>query len=129
MTETNIPGSPLVIPGPDSPCELWRTYFTRLKQEVGRENAKTLWLVTWGEVGSAYCTTNADFNRWLQRNNIDVSNAANRAVADVNQIGSNILGLGKNFTKVLSIGIPIASGIVLVILLLVLYRRMKGVAT
>ena len=41
MTETNIPGSPLVIPGPDSPCELWRTYFTRLKREVGRENAKT----------------------------------------------------------------------------------------
>ena len=128
MAEANIGDKTFLIPDKGSPCDLWRTYFDHLKRETGRENARNIWLLTWAQNGSASCTTNSDFNRWLSRNGIDVSNAATRAVADVGKIGSNILGLGKNLTKMLSVGIPIASGVLLIIVVIILVRKARTLA-
>ena len=123
MAEIKIGEKVILIPESGSECEHWRIYFDQLRSELGRENARTIWLVTWGKNGSDFCTTNANFNRWLSRNGIDVSNAATRAVADVSKIGSNLLGLGKNLTKMLYIGIPIASGILLLVIVFFLIRK------
>ncbi len=114
-----------LIPQQNDPCELWRTYFTQLKKAVGKENAKMIWLVTWSKNGNSSCTTGADFNRFLKQNQIDVSSAATRAVADVSAMGSNVLGLGKALTKMLSIGIPIALAAILVVILVVLFKTAK----
>ena len=110
------------IPESGDPCDLWKTYFDTLKKQVGTTNARYLWLVTWNANGDVSCTTNAEFNRFLKRNEIDVSSAATRAVADVSAIGGNLLGLGKNLTKVLSIGIPVALGGILVVILMILLK-------
>lgn len=120
MKEITIGKQTFFVPDSDSPCELWRSYFDKLKGTVGRENAKTLWLLTWSKNGSLTCTTNANFNNWLKKNDIDISTAATRVVADISQIGGNILGLGKSFTKMLSIGVPIVLGSAMVFILIVL---------
>lgn len=125
MAEINIGNKTILVPEPGSECEHWKIYFNQLKSELGRENARTIWLVTWGKNGATFCTTGADFNRWLSRNGIDVSNAATRAIADVSKIGSNLLGLGKNLTKMLSIGLPIASGILLLVIVYVLISKAR----
>ncbi|MEO9870353.1 MAG: hypothetical protein ABJQ69_03560 [Ekhidna sp.] len=125
MAEITIGRRKFFIPEKGSPCDLWRTYFTKLKSEVGAENAKMLWLITWDKNGSASCTTNAAFNKWLKRNEIDVSSAASRAVADVSAIGANILGLSKNMTKALSFGVPILLGGVTIVILMVLFNTAK----
>ena len=125
MASIEMDGRVFLIPEPESPCDLWRSYFSKLKEAVGSENARMLWLLTWQANGDGYCTTNAEFNRWLSRNRIDVSSAATRAVADVGQIGSNMLGLGRNFTKVLSVGIPILAGAGLLLVLYFLFRTAK----
>lgn len=123
--EIEVKRRKFLIPESGDPCDMWRAYFTKLKKEVGHENAKMLWLITWSQNGSVSCTTNADFNKFLKRNAIDVSSAGTRAVADISAIGGNILGLGKNLTKVLSIGIPIALVSVLVVILIILFNTAK----
>ena len=119
-------GRPFQIPDPGSPCDLWRNYFKRLKAEFGPENAKMLWLITWSANGSSFCTTNADFNAWLQRNDIDVSSALTRAVADVSAIGGSILGLGKNVTKLISIGVPVVLGVALLGIVMMIWRSAQN---
>jgi len=123
MVEIKIGSKTIVVPSSESPCEMWRVYFNDLKEQVGKDNAKPLWLLTWAKNGSTFCTTNPEFNSWLSRNGIDVSNAATRAIADISKIGSNWLGLGKNLTKVFSVGIPIVAGAGLLIVLYVLFRK------
>ena len=123
--EIEIKKKQFLIPESGDPCDLWRAYFTKLKKEVGHENAKMIWLVTWSKNGDVSCTTNADFNRFLQKNQIDVSGAATRAVADVSAIGGNILGLGKNLTKVLSVGVPVALTVVLLLILIMLFNTAR----
>lgn len=125
MPEVTVGNKSFFIPESDSPCDLWRAYYDKLLKEVGRNNARTIWLVTWTQNGSTSCTTNADFNRWLKQNEIDVSNAATRAVADVSAIGGNILGLGKSLSKVLSIGVPVLLGGVVVVILILLLKSSK----
>ncbi len=125
MPQVSVDNKSFYIPDAGSPCELWRAYFNKLKKEVGRNNARVIWLITWDQNGSTSCTTNADFNRWLKQNDIDVSNAATRAVADVSAIGGNILGLGKNLSKILSIGIPVILGGVVVVILVLLFKSSK----
>ena len=115
------------IPESNSPCEQWRIYFDQLKKELGEVNARLVWLITWQSNGSASCTTNADFNAWLKQNEIDVSSAATRAVADVSSIGGNILGLGKNLTKMISVGVPVVLGLVLLVVLYGLYKTVREV--
>jgi len=114
-----------LIPESGDPCDLWRAYFSKLKKEVGHENAKMIWLITWSKNGDTSCTTNADFNRFLKKNEIDVSSAATRAVADISAIGGNILGLGKNLTKIISVGVPVALTVVLVVILIMLFNTAK----
>lgn len=114
-----------VIPQTDDPCDLWRSYFLKLKKETGYENAKMLWLITWSKNGSASCTTNSEFNQFLRKNQIDVSNASTRAVADISAIGSNVLGMGKNLTRMFSIGLPITLGVLLVAILIILFNTAK----
>lgn len=125
MAEINIADKTILIPESGSECEHWKLYFDQLRSALGKDNARTIWLVTWGKNSSDLCTTDADFNRWLSRNGIDVSNAATSAIADVSKIGSNLLGLGKNLTKMLSIGIPIASGILLLVIIYVIIRKAR----
>lgn len=127
MTALTIEQQTFFIPDTDSPCDLWKTYFLQLHKAVGKQHAKSLWLVTWGERGAATCTTNADFNTWLQKNGIDVSSASTRAIADLSAIGGNFLGLGKNISKVLSIGTPILlGGVALAVVVLVLNTARKA---
>ena len=119
----------IIVPGKEAPCESWRVYFKKLSQRFGKTNARMLWLKTWQVHGSSSCTTNAAFNKWLRQHQIDVSSAATRALADVGQIGSNILGVGKSLTGIMSTGLPI--GLVLVAVLiavLLLNNRSKLVA-
>ena len=122
-----IKGQNILIPEPNDPCNLWVSYFDKLKSIVGKENARVLWLVTWQNNGASSCTTSPEFNGWLRKQNIDVSNAATRAIADASQIGSNFMGLGKNLSKILSIGVPITLAIVLVVILGILWNTSKEV--
>lgn len=123
--EINIQNKSFLVPESNDPCELWVGYFNSLKADLGAENARTIWLVTWKTNGSASCTTNANFNTWLQKNNIDVSNAATRAIADAAQIGNNFMGLGKNLSKVASIAIPVTLSLLLALIGLILWNTAK----
>lgn len=124
-TQVEVKKKKFLIPEPGDPCELWRSYYFRLKKDLGSENARMIWLITWSKNGSSGCTTNAEFNRFLKQNQIDVSSAATRAVADVSAMGSNILGLGKTLTKVISIGVPVALSAILIVILIVLIKTAK----
>lgn len=97
----------IIVPESSSECSEWQIYFDKLTKKFGATNARMIWLKTWAVHGSTSCTTNPAFLKFVQKNEIDVSNSATRAVADVSQIGSNILGLGKSVTKALEIGIPV----------------------
>lgn len=125
MAEITIDNKVFLIPESGSPCDLWRAYFDQLKKEVGVKNARRIWLLTWSKNGSSSCTTSAEFNRWLSKNEIDVSTAASRAIADLSQIGGNVLGLGKNITRMITIGVPVALGTVGLIVLVILLNTAK----
>lgn len=112
--QVNIDNRIFLVPEADDPCDFWTSYHAKLKGELGRENAKMVWLITWKTNGSASCTTSPHFNKWLNANDLDVSNMATRTIADLSEIGGNLFGMGKNLTKVLSIGIPVILAVVLV---------------
>jgi hypothetical protein len=125
MPELKVNNKIFLIPDPGSPCDTWRVYFEKLSAQVGKDNAKIIWLTTWNRNGSTSCTTNADFNKFLKKNGIDVSSAASRAVADYAAIGGNILGLGKNLSKMLSIGVPVLMASVIAVVIILLLRAAK----
>lgn len=114
-----------LVPEADDSCDFWTSYYRQLKNKLGKQNAKMIWLVTWKANGSTFCTTSPTFNKWLKVNDLDVSNLATRTIADISEIGSNILGLSKSMTKILSIGIPILLIIVLIGVVMVLRNSSK----
>jgi hypothetical protein len=114
--EVKIQNKSFLVPESGDPCELWVGYFNSLKADLGTNNARTIWLVTWKTNGSSSCTTNGKFNAWLVKNKIDVSSAATRAIADASQIGSNFMGLGKNLSKIASIALPAILTLILIVL-------------
>ncbi|WP_010520473.1 hypothetical protein [Aquimarina agarivorans] len=115
-----------LIPESNDPCEIWVGYFSKLKSEVGSENAKMLWLITWKAKGATSCLTNPSFNNWLIKNKIDVTNMATRTLSDLSEIGGNFLGMGKDITKILSIGIPVVLGSVLIGLIIIFRNTTKN---
>ena len=115
-----------VVPESDDACDFWTSYYGQLKKKLGSKNAKMIWLVTWKSNGSVFCTTSPTFLKWLRANDLDVSNMATRTIADISEIGGNILGFGKNMTKILSIGTPIVLIIVLIGIVMVLRNSAKG---
>lgn len=126
MAELTINNKVFIIPDQGSPCDAWKVYFGKLKDQIGKDNARTVWLLTWSKNGSLSCTTNEDFNRFLKKNEIDVSSAATRAIADVTAIGGNILGLGKALSNVMAIGAPILFGSIIIIVIMLLVRATKN---
>jgi len=124
--EIKIQNKSFLVPESNDPCELWVGYFNSLKADLGTSNARTLWLVTWKTNGSSSCTTNGNFNRWLKKNNMDVSSAATRAIADASEIGSNFMGLGKNLSKVAAIGIPVTLVLILTVIGTILWNTGKN---
>lgn len=124
--QINIDNRIFLVPEADDPCDFWTSYFTKLKRELGKENAKMIWLITWKTNGSAACTTSPNFNKWLDKNDLDVSNMATRTIADISEIRGNIFGLGKNLTKVLSIGVPVILAVVLVGIIVLLKNTAKN---
>lgn len=115
-----------LIPEANDPCAIWVGYYSKLKREVGSDNAKMLWLITWKAKGATSCLTNPSFNNWLVKNKIDVSNMATRTISDLSEIGGNFLGMSKNLSKILSIGVPVALGAVLIGILVVLRNSTKN---
>jgi len=115
------------VPEKASPCRVWISYFDQLKKELGKDNARLIWLYTWSVKGAISCTTSPSFNKWLKQNDIDVSNAATRTVADFTQIGHNLFGLGKRLTGVLSIGLPLGIGAALLVVIIILIRSARSV--
>tara|TARA_R100001377_G_scaffold59715_1_gene36039 strand:- start:146 stop:592 length:447 start_codon:yes stop_codon:yes gene_type:complete len=124
--QVNVDNRIFLVPEADDPCDFWTSYFAKLKSEIGQENAKMIWLITWKTNGSASCTTNPNFNKWLNQNNLDVTNMATRTIADLSEIGGNLFGLGKNLTKILSIGIPVILAVVLVGIIVLLRNTSKN---
>ena len=51
---------------------------------------------------------------------------ATRTISDLSEIGGNLFGLGKNLTKILSIGVPVILGIVLVGIIVLLRNSTKN---
>jgi len=123
--QINIDNRIFLVPEADDPCDFWTSYYAKLKSELGKDNAKMIWLITWKSNGSTSCTTSPNFNKWLNQNNLDVSNMATRTIADLSEIGGNIFGLGKNLTKVLSIGVPVILAVVLVGIIVLLRNTAK----
>ncbi|WP_430409248.1 hypothetical protein [Kordia sp.] len=115
-----------LVPEAEDTCDFWTSYYSQLKKKLGKQNAKMIWLVTWKSNGSTFCTTSPTFNKWLKANDLDVSNMATRTIADLSEIGGNILGFGKNMTKILSIGIPILLIVVLIGIVMVLRNSTKN---
>ena len=95
-----------LIPEASDPCPIWKSYYNVLRKEVGRDHAKVLWLLTWKSNANASCLTDPIFSKWLTSQGLHVSNLAARTIADLSEISGNYLGLGKQFSKVLAIGIP-----------------------
>lgn len=123
--QIQVNNTTFLIPESDDPCTLWVGYFSKLKKELGTENAKMVWLVTWKTNGAMSCLTNPSFNGWLQKNKLDVSNAATRTISDLSEIGGNFLGLGKNITKLLTVGVPVVIGAVIIGFLVLMNNSTK----
>lgn len=118
----------IIIPEKSSECSEWISYFKKLEGKFGAENAKTIWLKTWQVNGSvASCTTRPDFNAFFKKQDIDVTNLVTSAVASAADLGGSILGLGKGMTKVLTYGVPIALGLVLIAIVYAFVRISKNV--
>jgi hypothetical protein len=104
----------IIVPEKSSECSEWISYFKKLEQKFGAENAKTIWLKTWQVNGStASCTTRPDFNTFFRKQDIDVTNLATSTIASAADLGGSILGLGKGFTKMLTYGVPVVLTVVL----------------
>lgn len=114
-----------LIPEADDPCDFWTGYFAKLKSELGRDNAKILWLMTWKHNGSTSCTTNPNFNSWLQKNELNVSTMASRTIADISEIGGQVFGLSKQMTKILAIGVPVVLIAIILGILVVVGKTAK----
>jgi hypothetical protein len=113
----------IIVPEKSSECSEWISYFKKLEEKFGAENAKTIWLKTWQVNGStAACTSRPDFNAFFKKQDIDVTNLATSAVASAADLGSSILGLGKGITKVLTYGVPI---VLTAVIAAVLYAIVK----
>lgn len=97
----------IAIPDSSSECSEWIGYFTKLSGKFGELNARIIWLKTWKVNGSTSCTTKPDFNAFLKKHQIDVSNMATAAVAGIADLGGDLLGMGKSLTKLVTYGIPI----------------------
>lgn len=113
----------IIVPEKSSECSEWISYFKKLEEKFGSENAKTIWLKTWQVNGSvASCTTRPDFNTFFKKHDIDVTNLATAAVASAADLGGSLMGLGKGITKVLTYGVP---AILTVIIGVVLYSIVR----
>lgn len=117
---------PLLIPETSDPCDLWISYFKQLEKLLGHSNAKMIWLITWKSNGSVSCPTSVSFNKWLKKQKLDVSNIASQSIADLSEIGSNFFGLGKQLSKILSIGVPIVLTVVLISIIMILRNTTKN---
>ena len=124
--QVKVNNDSFLIPESDDPCAIWMGYFSKLKKELGTANARTVWLVTWKEKGVISCLTNPEFNNWLQKNGIDVTNAATRTISDLSEIGGGFLGISKNLTKVFSVGLPVVIGVALVSVIVILRNSTKN---
>ncbi|MGB3467072.1 MAG: hypothetical protein WBA74_17455, partial [Cyclobacteriaceae bacterium] len=93
----------------------------------GKNNARMLWLITWQENGSAGCLVKSNFVSWLKRNDLDVTNAATNAIADLSDIGDNLLGIGKGLTTLVRKGAPLALAIATVLVLFTAFRTAKTI--
>jgi hypothetical protein len=51
---------------------------------------------------------------------------ATRTIADLSEIGGNLFGLGKNLTKILSIGVPIILAVTLIGIIAMLRNTTKN---
>ncbi len=100
-------GKQFLIPESSDPCPIWIGYYKHLRKEVGTAHAKVLWLITWKSNGSVSCLSDPNFSNWLKRHNLNVSNIASKTIADLSEISGNFLGLGKQFSKVIAVGIPV----------------------
>lgn len=117
----------IIIPEKSSECSEWISYFKKLDEKFGAENAKTIWLKTWQVNGSVTsCTTRPDFNAFFKKQDIDVTNLATSTIASAADLGGSILGLGKGVTKVLTYGVPIALGLVLLAIVYAFIRISKN---
>ena len=113
----------ILIPEKSSECSEWISYYKKLQEKFGSENAKTIWLKTWQVNGSVTaCTSKPDFNAFFKKQDIDVSNMATSAIAGVADLGGSLLGLGKGVTKVLTYGVPI---VLTVVIAAILYAIVK----
>ena len=113
----------IIVPEKSSECSEWISYFKKLQEKFGAENAKTIWLKTWQVNGSTTaCTSRPDFNAYFKKQDIDVTNLATSAVASAADLGGSILGLGKGITKVLTYGVPI---VLTAVIAAVLYAIVK----
>lgn len=116
----------IFIPESGAECAEWVSYFNKLSSHFGKDNAKIIWLKTWSVNGSTSCTAKPDFLEFLKKHDIDVSNAATSALAGISEIGGNVMGLGKNLTKALSVGIPAVLIGVVVLILYFLFRTVRN---
>ncbi|MBS1635362.1 MAG: hypothetical protein JST26_05520 [Bacteroidetes bacterium] len=117
----------IIIPEKSSECSEWISYFKKLEEKFGSENAKTIWLKTWQVNGSvASCTTRPDFNTFFKKHDIDVTNLATAAVASAADLGGSLMGLGKGITKVLTYGVPAILSVIIGVVLYSIVRVAKN---
>jgi len=114
------------IPESDSPCDAWKTYLQKLERAFGKRHAREIWLLTWQQNGSATCTMNAQFNQWLKRKGIDVSNAATRAIASSGKLVDNVLSMGANAAALLRVGVPVALVLIVSLIGYGAYRSIRN---
>jgi len=116
----------IIVPESASQCSEWMAYFNKLKEHFGEGNARIIWLKTWQVNGSTSCTSKGDFNTFLKKHQIDVSNAATAAIAGISDLGGDLLGLGKNVSKIIAYGAPILLVAVLATVLYSITRISKN---
>jgi len=125
MAEISIDNKVFFVPEKDSPCDLWKSYYDDLQKHVGKHHAKTIWLATWAKNGDATCNTKPGFQEWTKKHGIDVSTFPTQALAGLSQVGGNILGMGKNLSKLFAVGIPVVLGGMALLALYIVYHTTR----
>jgi len=102
MARITVDNTTFEIPTSDSECPTWQIYFEELKKKWGKDFARKSWLKTWQKNKSLKCETSSVHIKWMQKNEVDSSNALTKSLANASDTANNISSLVKNTTGALA---------------------------
>jgi len=92
-----------IIPDSDSYSSEWIAYYKKLKKEVGKTNADSLFLKTWSIQGNSSLKNNAEFVEFFKNKGIDLASSYYDVKTTIAGLGDSIMGIPKKVQRIVTI--------------------------